>query len=184
MRPSISPGDVVLASSPPPVDQLGGRVVVFSSPDVPGRIVTHRVVEVAPDGQMRTKGDANQSADSSTITSQNVIGLGRLLVRGIGLPVKWAQDGQFVPLGLFLLSVLLAALAVRYDREDEDLEDAVHAVDAGSGEPPPPPFPFTPHRWSRCLDGGRRLPARARSSGRASRRRPSSSCSSCCTRWR
>ena len=144
MRPAISPGDVVVGSPSPTIDQLGGRVVVFNSPDVPGRIITHRVVEVAPDGQMRTKGDANQSADSATITTDNVLGLGRLLVRGIGLPVKWAKERAFLPLSLFILSLVLAGLAIRFDRDEEDEIDsfAVAPIAAGASDPPPPPYPF------------------------------------------
>jgi signal peptidase I len=144
MRPAISPGDVVLASPSPALEQLGGRVVVFSSPDVPGRIITHRVVEIAPDGQMRTKGDANQSADSVTITTDNVLGLGRLLVRWIGLPIKWAQEKAFLPLSLFILSLVLAGLAIRYDRDDEDSEPELPVMETtGELDPPPPPYPFT-----------------------------------------
>lgn len=56
MRPSIKPGDVVITSPDPTLDQLGGRVITFDSPSVPGRVVTHRVVEISNDGQMRTKG--------------------------------------------------------------------------------------------------------------------------------
>jgi signal peptidase I len=131
MRPSIRPGDVVITSPNPDLDQLGGRVITFDSPSVDGQVVTHRVVEIADDGRMRTKGDANPSADSATITLDSVRGMGRLLVKYVGLPKVWWQEREVLPLALFLLSLLAAAAAIRWDRDD----DAGDADRSGDDDP-------------------------------------------------
>jgi signal peptidase I len=123
MRPSIKPGDVVITSPNPSVEQLGGRVITFDSPSVPGRVVTHRVVEVDEAGVMKTKGDANATPDSATLTLDDVRGMGRLLVKYVGLPKIWAQDGNVLALGLFLLTLVVAGAAVRWDTEPIPPED-------------------------------------------------------------
>ena len=66
MEPRIGIGDVVLASPVAAADQkeLLGRVTVFDSPEVPGKVITHRVVRLEGD-TIVTKGDANQSVDSA-----------------------------------------------------------------------------------------------------------------------
>ena len=77
MEPRIGIGDVVLASPVAAADQkeLLGRVTVFDSPEVPGKVITHRVVRLEGD-TIVTKGDANQSVDSASITMSSVRGLG------------------------------------------------------------------------------------------------------------
>jgi signal peptidase I len=134
MKPSIQPGDVVITSPNPELDQLGGRVITFNSPSIPGQVITHRVVEISDDGQMRTKGDANATADSATITIADVRGMGRLLVQYVGLPKVWLQTGAWLPLAAFLLSVIIAGAAIRWDREGDP-----DPVDDASGEPPTGP---------------------------------------------
>jgi signal peptidase I len=147
MRPSINPGDVVITSPNPTIEQLGGRVITFDSPSVPGRVVTHRVVEISDDGQMRTKGDANPTADTATITIDDVRGMGRLLVKYVGLPKIWLQNGEVLPLTGFLLSLVLAGLAVRYDREEEDIDGVEsNPHDSWSSGPPQDPEPGA---WTR-----------------------------------
>jgi signal peptidase I len=124
MEPRINVGDVVLAA---PIaaadrDQLLGRVTVFDSPETPGKVITHRVVRF--DGsQIVTKGDANQTVDSAKITMSSVRGLGRLLVRWVGLPLMWLKTGQWLWLLLFLTSLMLATVALIRDHEDDDDED-------------------------------------------------------------
>jgi len=60
--------------------------------------------------------------DPDRLTIDDVRGMGRLLVKYVGLPKIWLQNGEVLPLAGFLLSLVLAGLAVRYDREEEDVD--------------------------------------------------------------
>jgi len=126
MQPRIKVGDIVIASPNHDPKVLLGHVTVFQDPEHPSRVKTHRVIRIAEDGQLVTKGDANQSADSVTVRVDKVRGIGRLMVRYAGLPLVWAKTGHWLYLFLFGLSLYLSALIVAKDREpyeyDEDPE--------------------------------------------------------------
>lgn len=131
MAPRINVGDVVVASPEQDPAVLLGRVAVFSDPDHPDRNKTHRVVRVADDGTLVTKGDANPTDDSQHVSVDAVRGMGRLLVKWVGLPIVWAQTGQWWWLALFVLSVGVAVRVVGRDHEDDDPEggDLASSVD-------------------------------------------------------
>ncbi len=140
MEPRIDVGDVVLAAPVSDPGQLLGRVTVFTDPEHPSTTKTHRVVGVNADGTLRTKGDANPTADSAPVPFTDVRGLGRVLVRFTGLPLVWVRTGQWFWLLAFLLSLALAAAAASRDHEDDE--------EGGEGEGDPPaavPLP-TPSR--------------------------------------
>lgn len=121
MSPAIEVGDVVVAR-PVPTDQLvAGRVVLADDPDWPDRLRLHRVHEVAADGTLRTKGDANPVVDSSPLHPGAVHGVGVLRVPWVGLPVVWARTGDAVPLAITL--ILLGASAVLAARRGSDDTD-------------------------------------------------------------
>src|ERR1700724_2678423 len=82
MRPRLKPGDVVL-----------------DDPPDARRIMVHRVREVRPDGSMLTAGDANTSRDSTPVPKQAYIGLGRLRIPWVGLPVLWWRQGRYQRVG-------------------------------------------------------------------------------------
>jgi len=124
MSPRIEVGDIVLAAPADDAQQLLGRVAVFDDPDVPGRTKTHRVVSIADDGSLTTKGDANPTVDPTSVQMSDVRGLGRLLVSFAGLPLVWLHSGQLGWLALFVLSLLLAAFVVGKDRDDEPTDDS------------------------------------------------------------
>jgi len=147
MYPRIRVGDVVLTSPEHDPDVLLGHVIAFNDPEVPGAVKTHRVIKVLPHGEMVTKGDANPTPDSAHITSSDVRGIGRLLVRFAGLPLVWLRTGQWLALLAFLLSIVAAGWAVARDREDE-----------GPAGPADPPAGAT----SATDDGGAEAPRRER----------------------
>lgn len=120
MAPRINVGDVVIASPEQDPQVLLGRVAVFTDPDRPDRDKTHRVVRIADDGTLVTKGDANPTEDSAHVAVAEVHGLGRLLVKFVGLPVIWIRTGQWPWLLLFLVGTALAVRWVGRDHEDED----------------------------------------------------------------
>jgi signal peptidase I len=140
MAPRIKVGDVILAAPEHDPKKLLGRVTVFHDPDLArnGEVKSHRVVQINADGSLTTKGDANQSVDSVHLQVSGVIGLGRLLVRWVGLPLIWAQNGQWLQLGLLATSIFFAALLVMRDVDPVLPEDALEdeTDDRNDGGPP------------------------------------------------
>lgn len=170
MEPRINIGDVVLASPVSDRASLLGRVTVFNSPSRRGEILTHRVVRFDGLERMVTKGDANRIEDTGRITMTDVRGLGRLLVRWVGLPLVWIQTKQWLFLLLFIASLWLAGLAVIRDHE-EDEDDGTDGSDPPTGDVPAAVESST--RTSVTLAASRRfrLPgATHRALGRASSR--------------
>lgn len=110
MEPGISAGDVVLVSSGYDAANVVGRVVTFDDPAREDNILTHRVVAINEDGSLVTKGDANPTDDSVAVPPDAVVGMGRLLVQYVGLPVVWLHTGNWIAL-LLLLGVIGASIA-------------------------------------------------------------------------
>jgi signal peptidase I len=173
MQPRINIGDVVLAAPVSDRAQVLGRVIVFNSPSKKGEVVTHRVIRFAGP-QLVTKGDANQIADTGRITMKDVRGLGRLLVRWVGLPLIWLQTKQWGLLLLFVASLWLAGLAVMRDQEEDEEES-----DSLDGQEPPLEGPGAsadaPTRSSVTLAAVRRFPPLGRPGGATPVRRPGAS---------
>lgn len=136
MQPRIDIGDIVLAAPETDPQTLLGRVAVFTDPEKPESTKTHRVIAINDDGTMTTKGDANPNADTAPLQVEEVRGLGRLLVTFAGLPMVWMHTGQYLYLGLFLLSLVIASYLVGRDRDDELPEDA---DTSGGGDGPDGP---------------------------------------------
>ena len=109
MQPRIAPGDVVLSAPLAPGDVQAGRVLWFTDPDR-GITLVHRATQIADDGSITTQGDANQSPDATPITEADVLGLPRLRIPVVGLPVIWAGQQQW---HLVAGTVLGLALALR-----------------------------------------------------------------------
>jgi signal peptidase len=82
MMPVISPGDVVVVA-PGQVPERG-QIVLVRDAEVPTGRVAHRVVAIAADGTLTTKGDANPTPDSVCHRASEVIGVARLVVPRAG----------------------------------------------------------------------------------------------------
>ena len=166
MAPRIKVGDVILAAPEHNPQKLLGRVTVFHDPDPDriGSIKSHRVVAINSDGTLTTKGDANQSVDSVHVKLSGVIGLGRLLVRYVGLPLIWVQKGEWLKFALLLASIWFAALLVMRDRDEVTPSDGEGSGPGGGGadvrDPFEPPQQYRgPERRSQPRDAnGRFLP--------------------------
>lgn len=110
MQPLVRIGDVVLIQSDPDPDRLTvGSIITFDDPDLPGRLVTHRLVAIHDDGMLTTRGDANADADPTPVHRDAVQGMGRVLVPSVGLPMAWAARGEGYALGIWL-AVSITAL--------------------------------------------------------------------------
>lgn len=119
MAPTLSAGDVVLLRETPASGVRPGQVLAVRDPARAGTVLLHRLVDVDPDGGLRTRGDANAAEDSTPVRPSAVIGVAVLHVPTLGLPVVWADNGQLPRLALLAIAVLLlvgAALAPLDDR--------------------------------------------------------------------
>ena len=110
MEPRLSPGDVVLTRPVLPQDLQPGQVLLFPDPEGADRLLLHRLVSFDERGDLITRGDANQSNDSTHVPASSVIGEAQLRVPHVGLPTYWRLTGQWGHLGG--LTALLAAAAV------------------------------------------------------------------------
>ena len=109
MEPTIRVGDILLLEEHPE-QLLGQRAVVVVDRGESGT-VAHRIFAVE-DGEYVTKGDANPVPDTDRVAPENVVGVGRLVVPAIGLPIVWAQQGAVVPLLSWAVFTLIALGAV------------------------------------------------------------------------
>lgn len=107
MSPALRVGDVVLSRPVPARSVLPGRVVAVRDPARPGRVLVHRLVLIEPDGDLITKGDANQVADSSPVPAAGLIGEVRIRVPRIGLVAVWARGHERGKLVLALAAVMV-----------------------------------------------------------------------------
>lgn len=104
MQPTIALGDIVVTR---PVDVKGlvpGAVVTFEDPTGPGRLITHRIVEVTGSGVIRTRGDNNPSNDTQLVSPSAVQGRAVVRIPYLGRPLIWMQQHEYV---LVLAAVLL-----------------------------------------------------------------------------
>ena len=102
MEPAIRVADVVVTSSTDGSDLGEGSVINFVHGD---ETRLHRIVEATPDGY-RTIGDANRTADSDLVLPSQIQGIGIVVVPFVGMAATWVDDGQWLRLGLLLVTLV------------------------------------------------------------------------------
>nr|WP_246214698.1 LamG-like jellyroll fold domain-containing protein [Modestobacter muralis] len=112
MAPRVQPGDVTVARPVDTADLAAGQVLLVDDPDGAGGLLLHRLVTVE-DGGLRLRGDANPTADGALVDPAAVHGVATLRLPGLGLPVVWAAQQRWAPLGAATLALAgLLGLAV------------------------------------------------------------------------
>lgn len=115
MAPAIAPGDVVLAD-PAAVRAVRPGQIVLTRPPA-GGLLTHRVVQVRPDGTLVTRGDANAVDDSRPLSRGAVVGVVRLVVPQVARPLLLPGRHEVGDLSWTVLLVAAVGLVtVRRDR--------------------------------------------------------------------
>ncbi|KQL41083.1 hypothetical protein AN960_05770 [Bacillus sp. FJAT-25509] len=105
MHPYIKAGDLVIIKKAKPSDVKVNDVITFR--DSPTKFFTHRVVSIKQNqGKIGfvTKGDNNNTADSSVVTSNNLVGKLILKVPKAGYVAKFVSG----PVG-FIVLILIPA---------------------------------------------------------------------------
>ncbi|MCB1026911.1 MAG: S24/S26 family peptidase [Microthrixaceae bacterium] len=131
MAPALRPGDLVIAQ---PTDRPSdGMVAVFRAGQptrltsvrsdgdtirivnaLPDHLTTHRITATNDDGSYETKGDANLKPDSDPIRAVNMVGAGRIRVPYLGIPILWLRSGDWAPLALAVMALVVSARLARY----------------------------------------------------------------------
>jgi len=116
MYPYIHSGDLIFCRSVEVEDVKVGDVISFFDPAGNGTsVVTHRVTEITAteDGKLawKTKGDANNIADAAPVPAENLVGVYRSRLAGLGSVAMFMQTTA----GLIVCVVLPLILIVGYD---------------------------------------------------------------------
>ena len=98
-----------------------GEIVTFfqDGDDIP---TTHRIYNIDEDGKWVTRGDANNSKDKRSITSDEIIGEVVLVIPYVGTFIDWAVEGGglIYIVGIFLILGLGIYIIKGDDDEDEE----------------------------------------------------------------
>jgi len=116
MEPALGVGDVVVARAVPAWSLQVGDVVTFRDPDGTGRLITHRVLGLAPTPaglDVVTRGDANTAPERWSIAVDGRVGRVDARVPWVGGGLAWTRTpaGRLLTLGLPLLALTGWALA-------------------------------------------------------------------------
>ncbi|MET0839732.1 MAG: signal peptidase I, partial [Marmoricola sp.] len=133
MEPRVHVGDIVVTRPVPAENLAKGQVITVTDPDHPEKTRTHRVLRREADGMLVLKGDANQSADSTPVSTDDVLGLGVVRVPYVGRPAYWIAERNWLALGatsLFLGWCLVTVLPSSRRSQDTPGDDT---------DPPAPP---------------------------------------------
>lgn len=114
MSPGIDPGDMIVITPVPAAEVRPGMVITYQSPLEDRRVVTHRVVEVAPGPNgavaVRTKGDNNAEVDPWVATlREDAAWQVRKVVPGVGAAIRALRQPAVHAALLWGVPVLLTA---------------------------------------------------------------------------
>jgi signal peptidase len=139
MEPALGASSLAFVESVPATRVDIGDVVTFADPYQPGRLVTHRIVEVVerPEGGLayRTKGDANTARDPWTIALPRDAGRLAFDVPYAGYALWYAKTREArTALVIVVALLILGALVNRIWRPQGDHRAEPQALPA-PGEP-------------------------------------------------
>jgi signal peptidase I len=132
MAPRLFRGDIVVSMPVAGDHVMPGQVALFDDPDHAGRLRLHRVVSVAGNHLLTTKGDANPQADSTPVRPSAVHGVAVLRVPYVAYPIVWLRDGELVPLALFGAAFAAALVLALPGGEGAAASDRTRAAHRGA----------------------------------------------------
>ena len=115
MSPTFAVGSLVVVGPVDPADVEVGMAIAFEDPGAPGRLVTHRVVGLAPGAELAfiTKGDANATADPRPVPARFIRGRALWHITYLGTVMDWLQWPRSFLLLVVIPSAALLLLEVR-----------------------------------------------------------------------
>ena len=116
MSGTFESGDLIICHTADPADIKTGDVICYYDPLGNGTTtVTHRVTEVTQDGNgevaFKTKGDANNAEDLALVPANNLVGVYKMHLAGLGNAALFMQTTQ----GLVICVGVPILLLVAYD---------------------------------------------------------------------
>jgi signal peptidase len=119
MSPTYPVGSLLVTGDIAPSDVEVGMPIVFEDPREPGRLVTHRVVALAPGLGLAfiTRGDANATDDPAPVPARLVRGHVLWHVTVLGTVLDWLQWPRSFLVLVLLPVALLAVVELRGRRE-------------------------------------------------------------------
>ena len=115
----MNEGDLIIIKDTD--DYKIGDIVTFfqDGDDIP---TTHRIYNIDENGNWKTRGDANNSYDKRSITSDEIIGEVVLVIPYVGTFIDWAVEGGglIYIVGIFLILGLGIYIIKGDDDEDEE----------------------------------------------------------------
>ena len=113
MEPEVPVGSMIIVESCDPGDLAEGDIIAYSAGEsvIAHRVVSNNVLE----GQLETKGDANEEKDLEPVDYAQVIGKVSKVMPGAGLAMTFATSfgGRMCLVGMILIGVLFNVLAGR-----------------------------------------------------------------------
>ncbi len=126
MTPTFAVGSLLVVGQLDPSRVEPGMAITFEDPAEPGKLVTHRVVGVAPGKELGfiTKGDANAASDLVPIPARLVRGQVLWQVSHLGSLMDWLQWPRSFVLLVVVPGLLLIGLEWRGRRGSRSVEPA------------------------------------------------------------
>ena len=121
MSGTIEEGDLIIIKNTG--DYEIGEIVTFfqDGDEIP---TTHRIINIDDDGLWVTKGDANNSKDSRSISSDEIIGEWVMTIPYVGTFIDWAVEGGglIYIIGIFLI-LGLGIYIIKGDDDEEKIDN-------------------------------------------------------------
>ena len=116
MAPTFNGGSLIICNNIDAKDVSVGDIICFFDPAGNGSTtVTHRIQEIKRDEQGNlsfiTKGDNNSTVDRTAVPQENIVGIYKFHVEGLGSLAMFMQTTQ----GLIIFAVLPIVLLITYD---------------------------------------------------------------------
>jgi signal peptidase len=105
MTPAVETGDVVVTEPISPLSARVGDIVTFLDPEGSGRLFSHRVQSLRPEGDsvaFVTRGDANTSTEHWRVPASGSVGKVIYRIPRIGYGLAWIDAG---PARLALIAI-------------------------------------------------------------------------------
>jgi signal peptidase len=127
MSPTFTVGSLVVVGPVDPADVEIGMAIAFQDPADPSRLITHRVVGLAPGADLAfiTKGDANAATDPRPVPARYVRGRALWHVTYLGTVMDWLQWPRSFVLLVLIPGVLLALSELRARRRQPRAQPAI-----------------------------------------------------------
>lgn len=110
MEPTYHVGSLIYDKKVDPADLQVGDVITFVL-DEELTVATHRIVEIAPDGEhFYTKGDANDARDGTPVYAPNIVGTPVFTIPYLGYFSDWITHPPGMYLGISGGAALLILL--------------------------------------------------------------------------